>query len=51
MQNILAEQVKEKLDNGETVNLIDVREPVEHAEFNIGGVLYPLAKNTVDDDR
>jgi rhodanese-related sulfurtransferase len=44
MQNILAEEVKEKLDKGEPVNLIDVREPFEHAEFNIGGVLFPLGK-------
>ena len=44
MQNISAEEVKERLDNGEEINLIDVREPHEHAEFNIGGTLYPLGK-------
>ncbi|MFX5366593.1 rhodanese-like domain-containing protein, partial [Acinetobacter baumannii] len=27
---------------GEHVNLVDVREPHEHAEFNIGGLLLPL---------
>ncbi|MES1216601.1 MAG: rhodanese-like domain-containing protein [Bacteroidota bacterium] len=42
MQNISATEVKEKLDKGEEINLIDVREPYEHAEFNIGGILYPL---------
>lgn len=44
MQNITAEEVKERLDKGEKLNLVDVREPHEHAEFNIGGVLLPLGK-------
>jgi rhodanese-related sulfurtransferase len=44
MQNITAEEVKTRLDNGETLNLVDVREPHEHAEFNIGGILLPLGK-------
>lgn len=44
MQNITAEEVKERLDNGEALNLVDVREPHEHAEFNIGGILFPLGK-------
>lgn len=44
MQNILAEEVKERLDKGETIHLIDVREPYEHAEFNIGGIVCPLGK-------
>jgi rhodanese-related sulfurtransferase len=44
MQNITAEEVKERLDNGEQLNLVDVREPHEHAEFNIGGILFPLGK-------
>ena len=44
MQNITAEEVKSRLDNGETLNLVDVREPHEHAEFNIGGILLPLGK-------
>jgi rhodanese-related sulfurtransferase len=44
MQNISAEQVKERLDNGETLNLVDVRQPEEYAEFNIGGILIPLEK-------
>ncbi|MGC4036537.1 MAG: rhodanese-like domain-containing protein [Chitinophagaceae bacterium] len=42
MQNISAEEVKEKMDKGETLTLIDVREPFEHEEYNIGGILYPL---------
>jgi rhodanese-related sulfurtransferase len=44
MQNITAEEVKERLDKGEQLNLVDVREPHEHAEFNIGGILFPLGK-------
>ena len=32
------------MDAGEKLNLIDVREPYEFAEFNIGGILIPLGK-------
>jgi rhodanese-related sulfurtransferase len=39
---ITAEEVKARLDAGEQINLVDVREPAEHAEFNIGGTLLPL---------
>ena len=42
MQAITVEQVKARLDAGESLHLLDVREPSEHAEFNIGGVLLPL---------
>lgn len=44
MINITAEEVKQRLDAGEKINLIDVREPHENAEFNIGGTLIPLGK-------
>jgi len=44
MQNITPEEVKQRLDKGEKLNLIDVREPYENAEFNIGGKLLPLGK-------
>lgn len=44
MQNITAEEVKERLDKGEKLNLLDVREPHENADFNIGGLLFPLGK-------
>lgn len=44
MQNITAEELKARLDAGEKVNLVDVREPNEHAEFNIGGQLVPLGQ-------
>ncbi len=44
MELITAEEVKSRLDAGEQLNLIDVREPSENAEFNIGGILLPLGK-------
>ena len=44
MKLMSAEQLKALLDNGEYIHLIDVREPHEHAEFNIGGTLHPLGQ-------
>src|ERR1035437_7627355 len=44
MKTTSAEVVKERMDAGELLNLLDVREPNEHAEFNIGGLLLPLGK-------
>ncbi|HEV8079738.1 MAG TPA: rhodanese-like domain-containing protein [Chitinophagaceae bacterium] len=44
MTNITPEEVKQRLEAGEKLNLVDVREPHENAEFNIGGTLYPLGK-------
>jgi rhodanese-related sulfurtransferase len=44
MQNITAEELKSRLDAGDTLHIIDVREPHENAEFNIGGILIPLGK-------
>ena len=44
MQNISVEEVKSRLEAGEKLNLIDVREPHENSEFNIGGILLPLGK-------
>ena len=44
MKNITVEELKQKIDSGEQVNLIDVREPNEHKEANIGGRLVPLGK-------
>ena len=34
--------LKSRLDAGEKINLIDVREPDEYAERNIGATLIPL---------
>ena len=44
MQNISVEELKSRMDAGEKINLIDVREPHEYAEFNLGGTLIPLGK-------
>lgn len=44
MQAVSVEEVKSRLDAGETLHLLDVREPSEHAEFDIGGQLLPLGK-------
>ena len=44
MINITPEEVKQRLDAGEPLHLVDVREPYENAEFNIGGILLPLGK-------
>lgn len=44
MQNITVEELKSRLDAGEQLHIIDVREPHENAEFNIGGTLIPLGK-------
>jgi rhodanese-related sulfurtransferase len=44
MENISVEEVKRRLDAGEKVNLVDVREPHENADFNIGGTLLPLGQ-------
>lgn len=44
MKNITVEELKQKINSGEQVNLIDVREPNEHKEANIGGRLVPLGK-------
>lgn len=44
MTNITPEEVKRRMDAGETLHLVDVREPAENAAFNIGGILLPLGK-------
>ena len=42
MTNISIAEIRQRMDDGETLNLIDVREPDERAEFNIGGTFLPL---------
>ena len=42
MKSITVSALKEKMDNKEDFQLIDVRESDEHNEFNIGGQLIPL---------
>ena len=42
--DITVKELKEKLDNAADIVLIDVREPYERAEFNIGGQLIPIGQ-------
>ncbi len=44
MKTITAEELKTRIEAGEQLNIVDVREPHEHEEFNIGGTLYPLGR-------
>ena len=44
MEIIQAEELKERMLASEQLNLIDVRQPEEHKEFNIGGQLIPLGE-------
>lgn len=44
MNTITVEQLKARLDAGEQLNIIDVREPDEYAEYNIGAKLIPLGQ-------
>lgn len=44
MRTITAEELKARLDKGETPHLLDVREDHERADFNIGGTHLPLGK-------
>ena len=51
MNTITVEELKARIDAGEQLNIVDVREPHEHAEFNIGGILHPLGRiQTMDID-
>jgi rhodanese-related sulfurtransferase len=42
MVNVSSDEIKARLDAGEDLNLLDVREPFENAEYNIGGTLLPV---------
>ncbi len=42
MKDINVAELKKKIEGGEEFILIDVREPYEHQEFNIGGQLIPM---------
>ncbi|MBL4674736.1 MAG: rhodanese-like domain-containing protein [Mucilaginibacter sp.] len=44
MFQIDAKQFNELLQNGTTVNILDVREPIEYHSFNIGGQNIPVNK-------
>lgn len=44
MKSITCQEIKKRKDEGEELNLVDVRQPEEVAEFNIGGINLPLSK-------
>jgi rhodanese-related sulfurtransferase len=44
MTNITAAELKKRLEDGEQLTIIDVREPSEYAEYNMGGKLIPLGQ-------
>jgi len=44
MTNISIDELKERISAGEKLNILDVREPHENTEFNIGGILVPLGQ-------
>lgn len=44
MENISVKEVKQRMQAGENLNLVDVRELEENADFNIGGIVLPLEK-------
>lgn len=44
MQDITVEELKQRSDAGEHLNVIDVREPSEYQEYNIGAKLLPLGQ-------
>lgn len=44
MKNITVDELKQRIDAGENIHLVDVREPHERADYNIGGTHLPLGK-------
>ena len=44
MQEITVQQLKSRVEAGEQLNEIDVREPHEYAEYNLGAKLIPLGQ-------
>ncbi len=51
MTDINAQELKERIEKGETLHIIDVREQYEYEEYNIGAQLIPLGDlpSKVDD--
>lgn len=44
VEDISVIKLKQRIDAGESINLIDVREPFEYEEFNLNGKLIPLGE-------
>ncbi len=44
MQTITVQELKQRKDSGEELWIIDVREPSEYADVNMGALLLPLGQ-------
>jgi rhodanese-related sulfurtransferase len=44
MNIITSDALKARIDAGESLHILDVREPSERAEYNIGGAFIPLGQ-------
>jgi len=51
MKEISVQELKDKRDNGEDFQLIDVREDFEYEMSNLGGVLIPLGGILIEADK
>lgn len=51
MKEITVQELKEKIDNKEDFQIIDVREPFEYEVSNIGGENIPLAGVLIEADK
>ena len=51
MKEISVQELKEKIDNGEDFQLIDVREDFEYQVSNLGGELIPLGGILIETDK
>jgi len=51
MKTITVDELKARMDAGEKLNVIDVREDIERADFNIGGTHFRLRSYTRDGNR
>jgi rhodanese-related sulfurtransferase len=51
MKEISVQELKEKIDNGEDFQLIDVREDFEYEVSNLGGTLIPLGGILIEADK
>jgi rhodanese-related sulfurtransferase len=49
MKTMNVKEVQSRIEAGDNLNLLDVREPMEHNDFNIGGILLPLGDIRVGD--
>lgn len=51
MKEITVQELKQRLDNKEDIQIIDVREPFEYEVSNIGGENIPLAGVLIEADK